>query len=140
MEELKPATAAAILAVDDIRRERVDCPEWGLYLYIRTMSITKRTAWEQHLIAQREKADAGKVPPEDRYGDAVADLISRCACDKDGNLLFSHDQVAALGERASGPMQRCYDVAARLNYLTDDHMDELVKNSEGDQSDGSGSA
>ena len=138
--ELKRATAALILEADDVRKERVDCPEWGLSLHIRTMSITQRTAWEQHLAVDRDKADSKGILQEDRLGDAIADLIARCACDENGELLFSLDQTSALSKKASGPMQRCYDVAARLNYLTDDHIDELVKNSEGDQSDGSGSA
>ena len=137
--ELQPATAALILECDDKRIERVDCPEWGVFVHICTMSIMQRTAWEQHLNTELEKATANKVSDEDRLGNAVADLISRCACDENGELLFSKDDAAALGERSSGAMQRCYDVAARLNYLTDDHIDELVKNSEDDQRDGSGS-
>ena len=138
--ELKPATAALVLDSDDLVKERVDCPEWGVFLYIRTMSINERTAWEQHLNVERDKADADGAEKENLLKNAVADLIARTACDESGELTFSIDKTEALGKRASEPMKRCYDVAARLNYLADDQIDELVKNLEGDQSDGSGSA
>ena len=138
--ELKPATAALVLESNDLVKERVDCPEWGVFLYIRTMSINERTAWEQHLKVEKDKADADGVDKENILENAVADLIARTACYEGGELMFSTDETEALGKRASAPMKRCYDVTARLNYLADDHIDELVKNSEGDQSDGSGSA
>jgi len=140
MSELQPATATIVLESDDLVSERVDCPEWGVFLYIRTMSINERTAWEQHLKVERDKAEEDGVQQENLLRNAIAGLIARCACDENGKLLFSIEQTETLGGKSSGAMQRCYDVVARLNYLTDEHMDELVKNSEGDQSDGSGSA
>jgi hypothetical protein len=134
-------TAAEILGADDLPKELVECPEWGGHLYIRTFMGRERDAWEQSLMAKPEKMN-GKTPKgiETDLVNARANLVARVACDESGAALFTLEQMDALGNKSAKALGRCFDVASRLNGLSNEDMDEIVKNSEGDQSGDSGSA
>lgn len=138
----KLLTAADILGADDLPSERVECPEWGGHLFIRTFRGIERDAWEQSLMARPKKGN-GKIHPGDIEADlenARANLVSRVACDDKGGAIFTLEQMGELGRKSARALGRCFDVASRLNGLSNDDMDELVKNSVGDQSADSGSA
>ena len=137
----KLLTAADILGSDDLPQERVECPEWGGHLFIRTFRGVERDAWEQSLMTMPKKGN-GKALPQEMETDlknARANLVSRVACDDGGEAIFTIKQMDELGQKSAKALGRCFDVASRLNGLSSDDMEELVKNSVDDQSADSGS-
>ena len=130
-------TRDAILAADDLPRERVEVPEWGGEVYLRAMTGTEREAYEG-LIADREKAGpkgAGMSAVE-----LLCELVARTACDELGLLLFEPADIPALKTRNATVLVRLSEQAMRMNRLTEMDIKDLEKNSGGGPSDDSTSA
>lgn len=117
-------TAEAILAADDLPSERVEVPEWGGHLHVRTMTGGERDLWEQYMWAAATKAEV-----ERRRHTIRASLVAYTATDKSGKRLFSEKQIEELSGKSAAALSRVYEVAARLNRVTADDLDELEKNS-----------
>jgi hypothetical protein len=118
-------TREAILQADDLLKELVPTPEWERdgYVYVRVMTGIDRETFETHL------RDQGTI----RAWTAVLTV-----CDAEGQLLFTHEDLAALCQRSFLPLDRIFEVARRLNALTAEEVEALAKNSRSDQSDDSG--
>lgn len=112
----------AILAVDDVRLERVEVPEWGGAVHVRTMLGEHRDLFEQDVQQFKREDDAAPIP------NAKARLLVWTLCDAAGQLLFRPDQVEALGKKNAAALQRCFDVAVRLNGLDQQTVEALRKN------------
>ena len=69
-----------------------------------------------------------------------ATVAAYCLVDEDGKRLVSDKDIPALAQKGAIPLDEVYDIGARLSGLREADEAELVKNSEGDPSDGSGSA
>ena len=110
--------AAAILAADDIKIERVAVPEWDGYVHVRTIAASVRDQWEV-LVAQEDK---------DVNRDLSASFLVLCICDAEGTLLFKPGDAAKLGAKSSAALKRLWRVARRLNGIGDDELEELEKN------------
>jgi hypothetical protein len=108
----------SILAADDSHRTKVDVPEWGTSLYVRDMSGGERDQWE--MVAFKD----GKVSPEHFR----AKLLVRCLCDEQGQRVFQDSDTEALSAKSATVLARLYEVAARVNGLTQGDVDELTKN------------
>ena len=52
-------TKDEILRADDLRLERVEVPEWGGEVVLRTMTGTERDAFEAELVEGREQGGGG---------------------------------------------------------------------------------
>jgi len=69
----------------------------------------------------------------------VANLRSRlvvlCAVNESGDRIFSDDDAEALGRKNAAAVDIVFSVAQKLNGLSENDVDDLVKNSEGDQDD-----
>ncbi len=109
----------AILAAQDLKTERVEVPEWGGAVLISTMTGTDRNAWEQTLVSVN-----GKV----NLANASARLVAFCAVDENGQRLFTDADAVELGQKSSAALQRCVNVAQRLNGLTAADMEEAKGN------------
>jgi hypothetical protein len=94
----------AILALDDLPRERVDVPEWGTYVYVRAMSGADRMRLEKLL----------------RDSDGVISrgaLVVFLAVDEKGNRLFTDEDVEALEAKHSGALERIAGAALTFNAM-----------------------
>lgn len=120
-------SASAILSVNDTKVEAIDVPEWGGTVYVKTLRGTDRDAFEESLSKEKDK------PFRCRF-------LVMTLCDEKGNLLFSKDQVEALGEKSSLVLNRLFDKAWSVNYFSPEKVEELGKGSPSDQSEGSTSA
>lgn len=120
----KPLTAADILGTDDLKRELVEVPEWGGHIYIRTMTGTERDAFEASCL---NVSASGKSKPPN-LANFRARFIAQVACDESGAILFTAAQVKELGDKSASALNRCFSVAQRLSGLSDDDVEELVKN------------
>lgn len=105
-----------ILAADDLPREAVEVPEWGLTVWVRTITASQRDAFEGAL-------------SKDQFADVRARLAAYALCDEDGSPLFTDADIKALGQKSAAALTRISEVAMRLNAVTTKDLDELEKNS-----------
>jgi hypothetical protein len=124
-------TRDAILSAVDIPQEDVAVPEWGGSVLVR--GLTGR---------QRDSFEAGMVRGQGRNQTLVLENMRAKLCaltivDEQGDRLFSEADVKALSEKSAAALDRVFAVAMRLSGLTQRDVEELTKNSENGQSDGS---
>lgn len=96
--------------------ERVDVPEWGGHVNVRVM-----TANERDMLELRFK--------DNRVG-CRAFIAAMLCCDDNGTDLFGDDDIAMLSGKSAAALNRIFELAMRLNGLTDEAVAELEKNSE----------
>lgn len=124
-------TKGDILEAQDIEQEVVAVPEWGGDVLVRGLSGAARDKYESGILTKDKK---GRVKGTD-LADMRAKMVALSVVDeKSGQLLFSARDVQALSGKSASALNRVFEVAQRLSGLTDDDMDELAKNSDGDQS------
>lgn len=123
-------TKEQILGAEDFVREVVHVKEWGGDVVVSGMSGAERDDFD---------AEVSALVKQDRaafFRNARARLLVRCLVDEQGNRLFTIDDVAALGKRNSAVLERLAMIAQRLNYMTDESMEELKGKSKPDRGDG----
>ncbi len=114
-----------ILASDDLPRESINVPEWGMDLHIRTLTGAEREDFEN--VVQHASAGKGGM---DLRGLKIK-LVLSTLCTEDGELVFdSTDQLLLNGKSASA-IDRIFQVSQRLSGLTNEDADEMVENSVG---------
>jgi len=106
----------AILAADDLPREKVNVPEWGGEVLVRTMSGTDRDAFESSLLEQ-----------DGRMENVRARLVALTLCDAHGDRLFVDSEIAALGRKSARALDRVFSVAQRLNGIGVGQVDAAKK-------------
>jgi hypothetical protein len=123
-----------ILAAKDLKTEDVFIEEWGGDVRIMTMRAVDRDRFEQSIIDQRGKEQVKNME------NFRAKLIANTAIDEEGKLLFTMDDVKAIGRKSAKAIDKLVDVAQRLNGMRKEDVEELTKNSEAGQSEDSISA
>lgn len=111
-------TKEQILTAEDLPFEDVSVPEWGGEVRVRTMTGAAKDAFEESVLLN------GKP----NYGNFRAKLLSKTIVDDGGNLQFTEAEVEALGGKSSKAIDRVYKVAKRLNAISSEDQEELVKN------------
>lgn len=96
-----------ILAVQDLKKEAVAVPEWGGDVFIRTMTGLERDQFEQSL----------SIDGQRRLENLRARLLVKTLVDEHGVRLFDDADAEALGGKSAAALDRCFDVAQRLNGL-----------------------
>lgn len=115
-------TREQILGAKDIRTEEVKVPEWGGSVLVRGLTGAERDRFEESVIEQRGKVTKVKLK------DARARLVALSVVDEEGKRLFSDADVAVLTEKSAAALDRVYAVAARLSGISEEDMEELLKN------------
>ena len=122
-------TAGEILDAPDARLEPVDVSEWwGGIVYVRSITGTERDHYEQSLMAMR----GNKLVP--KLDQARTKLVALTLCDEHGQRLFTTETIRKLGEKNAKPIDLVYDKAQELSGLMARDVEELVGNSDADQS------
>lgn len=112
-------TKDQILQAKDKRVEKVECPEWGGFVFIRTLTADQRDAYEQSL------ADAQTVVG------ARAKLVAACMCDKEGKAVdWTASEIEALGRKSASAVDRIADRCMTLNRMRASDVEVAEKNSE----------
>ncbi len=113
-------TAEQILkAADTCNPVKVPVPEWGGDVYVRVMTGAERDRWEIATSNALEKPGQANIR---------AGLCAAAICDESGKRLFTDNQAAALGGKSGVALDRVYDVARKLNKVSDGDIEELEKN------------
>jgi hypothetical protein len=124
---------ADILAALDLPEEDLAVPEWGGTVRVRGLTGAERDAFESSVIT-------GKGKDRDvNLKNLRAKLVAKSLVDESGKSLFGEADVAALGNKSAIALNRVFELAQKLSGLTSEDVEELSKNSEGAQSDGSAS-
>ncbi|WP_299195759.1 hypothetical protein [uncultured Amphritea sp.] len=112
-------TRDQILAADDHKTEVVPVPEWGGEVMVGTMSGTARDKLEASVIGKNGGAN---------LTNARAKYLAACVVDEAGNLMFSEKDITKLGSKSVAALDRVFEVAQRLNRITDADLEDLAKN------------
>ena len=127
-----------ILAIHDKEFEDVEVPEWDVIVRVAVMSGADRDSWE---LSMMTIDSSGKDTSLNTQGLSRANLLSRCIIDVDFNRLFVTDeQIKALSNKSAVVLDRLYEVAQRINKISDDDIEDLEKNSPAAQNGDSGSS
>lgn len=125
---------AAILAQDDLKYEDVQIPEWGgAWVRVRSLQANERDRFEASTVQRNGKQITTNLE------NIRARLCLLCLVDENGERLFQEEDTFPLGGKSAAALDRIFAVAQRLNGLRDQDVDELAKNSSGDQSEDSAS-
>lgn len=121
-------TAEQLLKKAPLLQEKVVLDEeTGDFVYVRQMTAHEKSIWE---MSQIQKSGAGK---KTEYNVTLDDYRAKLAvvtlCDEEGHLLFLPSQYLELSQNISAAtLEKIVDVAQRLNAITEEDRDELVKN------------
>jgi hypothetical protein len=110
-----------ILGADDLPSESVEVPEWGVTVHVRSMTGRDRDMFEAQML---DMADSGS-----RMENFRARLAVFCATDEKGKRIFKDTDIKVLGQKSGRALDRVFEVASRLNKLTDADIEDTKKNS-----------
>jgi len=98
------------------------------YVFVRQMTGHEKSIWE---LSQVEKSGQGKKVQYDvTLDDYRAKLAVVCVCDEKGELLFRPNDYKQFAMNISAAkLEKIVDVAQRLNAITEEDREEIVKNS-----------
>lgn len=118
---------AAILAAGDVALSKVNVPEWGGDVFIKTISGVDRDRFEDGYSEQKMKNFRSR-------------FLVLTLCDEKGDRLFTDAEVEELSKKSSIVLNRLFEKAWSLNAFTNEAIDELGNDSTVVPSDGSISA
>lgn len=110
----------------DLRKGRVEIPEWDGFVYVSEMSADARDEYEQYVIAESEKKKSEKAA----YIHIRAALAAASITDDKGKRLFTFADCAALGEKSGQILDRIFNTANRLNKIYGQESEDVAKNSQ----------
>jgi len=123
-------TRDEILGAADLPTEDVPVPEWEATVRIGTMTGLQRDAWRDANTLPNGKADIHNYR---------AKLLVRVIVDAAGERVFADDDAEALGAKNANVLDSLYNIAARMNGLTDKDVEDAAKNLPSGQSAASSS-
>lgn len=124
-------TRDAILQAQDLPTVDVEVPEWGGTVRVRALTGAERDAFEQSIVEQRGKSTKMNL------ANLRAKLVALTVVDEEGKRLFSDADAKLLGQKSALALNRVFEVAQKLSGLSPEDVEELTKNSEDGQSEGS---
>lgn len=126
-----------IVDSQDKEYQDVDVPEWGGTVRIATMSGEDRDRWELSMMQADDSSERGFKLNFDAY--SRVRLVAMCLVDDNFNRIFvTKEQIERLSQKSGKVMDLLYDVAQRVNGITDEDIDDLEKNSVSAQNGDSG--
>ena len=114
----KALTRAAIRSANRTALKKVNVPEWGGDVYVSAIKANEFERFRDK-IAGNGQADKAMM---------IGGLVALIACDSQGKRLFTDDDVEEVSGYALAPLLRVFRAAMEFNNLSDDDVDELVKN------------
>jgi hypothetical protein len=135
MLKFKRLTAAEILAVDDIKFEEVEVPEWNAIVKVRSLTGTDRDRLESEMVQQRGRNQVVN------FINFRAKLIAASAVGEDDTLLlFTQEQIKPLGDKNAQALTRVFNVASKLSGYSESDVRDLTAELGNDPSAELGSA
>lgn len=110
-----------ILSAQDHRVELLKVPEWKGEVYIRVISGFERDALEASIRNPR----TGQSTNLDDFRSKFAALV---ISDENGTRLFNDGDIVKLGEKSSTALDSILEAGMKLNKVTSDDVEDMVKN------------
>ena len=125
-------TRESLLQKEELKTVKVDLGE-GKFVFVRQMTGREREQFENLLVKKIRKG--GKIVDyQNAMEDFRAKLVVNCLCDDKGVNIMQPGDYAALSQNMSAKrLTKLADEAGKLNGISEEDKEELVKNSEGDQ-------
>ena len=118
-----------LLKRDELKTEKVEF-ENGDFVYVRQMTGRERDNFEQSLVKESQDAK-GNITYERSLSDFRAKLAVCTVCKENGDPIFLPGDYGALSKNISAAkLEKIVNVAQRLNRITDEDKEALVKNSD----------
>ena len=127
-------TREQILNANDLKTEEVNVPEWGGTVVIKMMTGKQRDAFEASLMGEVDP----KNPKSQKmvYNNIRAKLVAMSIIDPaTKELMFNVADVEVLGTKSAAALDRVFTASQKLSGVTEEDVEELVKNSLTDQPD-----
>ena len=120
---MKQLSKQEILAAEDKQTESVFVPEWGGHVTVAVMSSKARDKYEAGKWQQVGK----DIKPN--FTDQTAKLLALTIVNQDGSLMFTQQEIQKLADKSSIATERVAKVALKLNSLTEEAVEDSIKNS-----------
>jgi len=108
-----------ILAADDIGKEMITVPHWGVDLELRTMTASERSKMLASSVDENGNMDLEELYPRI--------LIATVFDPKSGEAVFDGNDVAALANKSAAAVEFVAQKSMVLSGLAGDAVDEAGK-------------
>ncbi len=118
-----------IFAIQDLPTEKVIVPEWDdAVIYVRAMSAKERDDWQFSRMV--EDGENGKTMSMENL---TASMLIKVLCsDKKGKKrIFKDEDAEMLGDMSAAALNRLSEAAKKLNGVSDEDQENMLKNSNG---------
>lgn len=119
-------TREDVLGADDLKRESVDCPEWGGTVWVQELTAADSMEYDVWIFENREDKTAIMKGMN-------AMMVMLCACNEEGERLFSNKDLAEINSKSPEPVIRIASAAFAINKMRESDYEGEVKNSESGQ-------
>jgi hypothetical protein len=116
---------AFLSASSKLRKELVDVPELGGSIYIRELSGKQLLQYNER-IESLQKANPELTPSSSL--ELICLMVSLVACDEEGNLLFTEEDVKALMDNSFVVLNRLAQKALELSGINPKAVAEVTDN------------
>lgn len=134
---MKVLDRESLLKKEELKVVKVDLGNKEI-VYVRQMTGRERDQFEQLFLRKVKKA--GKIDYEQTLDDFRAKLAVNTLCDEKGVKILNPADYSTLSENMGAiRLMKIADAAGKLNGISEEDKEELVKNSDGVQDDASSS-
>ena len=110
------------------------------FVYVTQMTGRERDRFERSLMRETKDAKGKTLGYEQALDDFRAKLAVVTLCDQDGNMLLDPKDVSVLSQSMSAVrLEKIANAAQKINAITEEDKEALVKNSEVGLADNSNS-
>ena len=130
---------AELLQKEKLEIEKVEF-ENGDYVYVRQMTGHERDMFEQSMLKKNKDGKGNVLSVETVMDDFRSKLAAITLCDEEGKSLLSANDYAVLGNSMSAKrLEKIINTSQKLNAITEEDKDAIVKNSKPEGEDNSSS-
>lgn len=124
-----------MLGADDIVTEDVYVDVWKGWVCVKTLTGAERDKFESDIAEIKGRGKDAKIVSK---ANIRAKLVALSVVDPNTKEpVFSMADVEELGRKSAAALDAIFEVAQKLSKVSDNDVDELVKNSEETQGDDS---
>jgi hypothetical protein len=119
-----------LLVKEELQKVKVDLGK-GDFIFVRQMTGHERDTFEQSLLKKNKDSKGIIISYEQATEDFRAKLAVVTACDEKGDLLFRPTDYMSLSQSMSAArLEKIVNVAQKLNAISEEDKEGLVKNLE----------
>ncbi|MDH7604843.1 MAG: hypothetical protein QHH13_08095 [Melioribacter sp.] len=128
-----------LLEREELQIEKVEFED-GNFVYVRQMTGHERDLFEQSLLKKNRDAKGNIIGYEQATEDFRAKLAVVTICDEKGNLILQPTDYLLLSKSMSAKkLEKIINVAQKLNAITEEDKENILKNLEAVQDGNSNS-